>query len=152
MANTITHISEVNEEIIALLLEADPSREQINQCLSNGQMYGIYAENNLMGCMVITESEPQVLEIKNIAVNTRYRGQGIGTRLLQYAITEAQNSEAHTLRICTGNSSIDQLKLYQRVGFRITGVIPNHFVDNYDEAIWENDIQCRDLIVLNMPV
>ena len=39
---------------------------------------------------------------------------------------------------------------YQKAGFRITGVIPNFFKDNYDEEIIENGIPCRDMIRLTL--
>lgn len=54
-----------------------------------------------------------------------------------------------TIEIGTGNSSIGQLVLYQKCGFRITGVDIDFFVRHYQEEIFENGIQCRDMIRLS---
>jgi ribosomal protein S18 acetylase RimI-like enzyme len=54
----------------------------------------------------------------------------------------------HTLEVGTGNSSIGQLALYQKCGFRITGIDYNYFIRHYDEPIFENGIPCRDMIRL----
>lgn len=50
------------------------------------------------------------------------------------------------LELCTGNSSMGQLVLYQKSGFRIVGVNVDYFVRNYKELIFENGIQYRDMI------
>jgi hypothetical protein len=52
------------------------------------------------------------------------------------------------LEIGTGNSSFHQLKLYQRCGFRITGVERDFFVRHYEEEIIEDGIRCVDMIRL----
>lgn len=44
------------------------------------------------------------------------------------------------------NSGIHQFYLYQKCGFRITGVDRNFFLTHYTEKIYENGIQCRDMI------
>lgn len=63
-----------------------------------------------------------------------------------FNILKKRNYEKVTLG--TGNSSINQLAFYQKLGFRITRIRKNYFVDHYSEAIFENDIQCVDLIIL----
>lgn len=53
-----------------------------------------------------------------------------------------------TVEIGTGNSSIDQLAFYQKCGFRIAAIDPDFFIRHYPEPIFENGIQCRDMIRL----
>jgi hypothetical protein len=48
--------------------------------------------------------------------------------------------------------SINQLALYQNMGFRIAGVDVDFFTRNYPEAIVENGIVCRDMIRLKYDV
>ena len=52
------------------------------------------------------------------------------------------------IEIGTGNSSLGQLALYQKCGFRITGIDIDFFIRCYQEEIFENGIQCRDMIRL----
>ena len=96
------------------------------------------------------ELSATAMEIKNIAVREDRQGQGIGKQLLQAAIQVAKNKGYEQVEIGTGNSSIGQLALYQKCGFRISSVIPNFFVDHYDEVIIENGIQCTDMIRLTL--
>ncbi len=53
-----------------------------------------------------------------------------------------------TLEVCTGNSSIGQLALYQKCGFRMSGIERDFFIKHYHEPIFENGIQCRDRVRL----
>ncbi|KHF37127.1 putative N-acetyltransferase YvbK [Paenibacillus sp. P1XP2] len=50
----------------------------------------------------------------------------------------------------TGNSSLNQLGLYQKCGFRMVRIERDYFVNNYPEPIFENGIPCRDQIVLEL--
>ena len=75
---------------------------------------------------------------------------GIGKKLILYSIEKAREEKAKIIEIGTGNSSINQLLLYQRCGFRITGIDRDFFVSHYKEEIYENGIQCRDMIRLSL--
>lgn len=57
-----------------------------------------------------------------------------------------------TLVVGTGNSSFDQLALYQKCGFRMKGIIEDYFIEHYEEPIFENGIQCRDMIRLSLKI
>lgn len=133
-----------------LLLEADPSEEMINGYIKENKVFNAELDGLLVATYVLTQPEASVYEVKNIAVALDHRGKGIGTSLLHHAIEQAKLSGATSIRICTGNTSIQQLNLYQKVGFQITDRIANFFTDNYPEPIWENGQQCRDLVVLSM--
>ena len=54
-----------------------------------------------------------------------------------------------TIEVGTGNSSIGQLSLYQKCHFRIIGVDINFFTKHYTKEIFENGIQCIDMIRLS---
>ncbi|HEY8415097.1 MAG TPA: hypothetical protein VIK99_04920 [Thermaerobacter sp.] len=69
--------------------------------------------------------------------------------LIGHAIETARQQGYKTIEIGTGNSSIGQLALYQKFGFRITGIDRDFFVRRYRKPIWENGIQCRDMIRLS---
>jgi len=131
-----------------LLLLADPSRERIDAYLPHAELYAAHARSQLVGCYVLYRLGDGCMEIKNIAVDEGFQGQGIGTQLLADAIRRAAHSGAKQLVIGTGNSSLGQLYLYQKMGFRITGIKPNFFVDLYPEPIVENGLPCIDMLVL----
>ena len=85
----------------------------------------------------------------NIAVREEQHGRGIGKRLIMDAIRVAETNGYKTIEIGTGNSSIGQLAFYQKCGFRIIGVDIDFFIKHYPEEIFENGIQCRDMIRLS---
>lgn len=85
----------------------------------------------------------------NVAVVEGQHSRGIGKQLVLDAIKVAKTKGYKTIEIGTGNSSIGQLALYQKCGFRINGVDMDFFIRNYSERIFENGIQCRDMVRLS---
>ncbi|MUG43531.1 GNAT family N-acetyltransferase [Paenibacillus woosongensis] len=132
-----------------LLLLADPSKRNVQEYLQRGLCYIAANRSETIGVFVLLWTRPGTMEIVNIAVREEYQGQGIGKQLVLRAIGEAIKQHARTVEIGTGNSSLSQLGLYQKCGFRITGVDRDFFIRHYDEAIFENGIQCRDMIRLS---
>ena len=133
-----------------LLLLADESLTAIEKYLPHSEIYRAEIDGQVIGCYVLYPETKTVFEIKNIAIAEAFQGQGLGTQLLHHAIQNAKEQGASRLLIGTGNSSFSQLYLYQKVGFRMTGIRRNFFIDNYPEPIMENKLQLVDMIVLSM--
>jgi len=133
-----------------LLLKADPSREQIEGYLSDSRLLALSEAQSVRGVLTLTPREPGTAEITSLAVEDEWQERGLGRRLLLAAIEQAREAGLKRLSIATGNSSLAQLGLYQRVGFRIVGIEVDHFVRHYPEPIYENGIQCRDQIRLEL--
>ncbi|SEI79815.1 GNAT family N-acetyltransferase [Paenibacillus polymyxa] len=132
---------------LELLLLADPSRQLVEEYLKRGQCYVAEIDHQIVGVYVLLSTRPETIEVVNIAVSEVMQGKGIGRQLVTHAIETARIQGYKTLEIGTGNSSIGQLALYQKCGFRIVGVDLDFFVrHNYVEEIYENGIQCRDMI------
>lgn len=105
-----------------LLLLADPSRELVEEYLGSGTCFVAVTEERMIGVYVLLQKGPKLIEIMNIAVDERHHGRGIGRQLIEHAIGHAREQGYKTIEIGTGNSGIGQLALYQKCGFRITGV------------------------------
>jgi ribosomal protein S18 acetylase RimI-like enzyme len=93
-------------------------------------------------------THPHVMELVNIAVAEKQQGRGIGKQLVLHAIETAKSLGSKSLEVGTGNSSVGQLAFYQKCGFRIVGVDRDFFTRHYSKPIYENGIQCRDMIRL----
>ncbi|MFE5427509.1 GNAT family N-acetyltransferase [Peribacillus simplex] len=132
-----------------LLLLADPSRELVEEYLGSGTCFVAVTDERMIGVYVLLQKGPKLIEIMNIAVDERHHGRGIGRQLIEHAIGHAREQGYKTIEIGTGNSGIGQLALYQKCGFRITGVDRDFFNRNYSEAIYENGIKCQDMIRLS---
>lgn len=131
---------------MALLLLADPSEKAVASYLDTSECFIAETEDGIVGTYVAGEISGEAAEIFNIAVAEDAQGQGIGRMLLLDAIERYRAKGYRRLHIGTGNSSIGQLALYQKCGFRIDGVIRDFFTDNYEGKIVENGIWCRDMI------
>ncbi|WP_241535967.1 GNAT family N-acetyltransferase [Indiicoccus explosivorum] len=131
-----------------LLLEADPSEEMISRYITDSRILAAEENGRMIGVCVVLAVSPEIAEIKNIAVAERARGRGIAKSLIKEAAVYAKREKFSAIEIGTGNSSLDQLALYQKCGFRIAAVERDFFTRHYPKPIFENGIQCRDMIRL----
>ncbi|MGB8002320.1 MAG: GNAT family N-acetyltransferase [Anaerobacillus sp.] len=131
-----------------LLLDADPSLAHIEDYLKKGYCFVARENQEVIGVYVLLKKNNTTVEIMNIAVKESYRGKGIGKKLIRHALEKAVEFGGGNVEIGTGNSSLSQLALYQKCGFRITGIIEGFFED-YPEPIIEDGIHCRDMIRLS---
>lgn len=131
-----------------LLLLADPSETMIGDYMKRGECFVAEIDEQIVGVYVLLPTRPHIVELVNIAVLEEYQYQGLGKRLVMDAIQTARIQGYCTIEVGTGNSSIGQLALYQKCGFRVVGVDFDYFTRHYPEEIFENDIRCRDMIRL----
>jgi len=132
-----------------LLELADPSRKVIDDYLPGSEIYLAENRAEIIGVYVLYPPEARnTIEIKNIAVLPEFQGKGLGKLMLKHAGNVAQKKGYKKLRIATANSSVAQLHLYLSQGFLLQEIIPDFFIHHYEEPIFENGVQCRDLMVL----
>ena len=131
-----------------LLLLADPNRSLVEVYLKDSMVLGNVEHGEVRGVIVIAPLSPVSWEIKNVAVSPRYQGKGIGTFLLRTALDLCEERGAQEVWIGTGNSSLNQLGLYQKIGFRMVEIVKDFFSEKYTEPIVENGITCRDMVRL----
>lgn len=131
------------------LLEADPSIKMVKQYVDRGQCLIAKSGQEIIGAFVLLPTRPDTVEIVSIAVVEESRGWGVGKQLIEEAIKISEEEGYRTIEVGTGISSIAQLVLYQKCGFRITGIDSDFFITHYDEEIYENGIQFRDIVRLS---
>lgn len=132
-----------------LLLLADPSKDIVKEYVNRGECFITESEKQIVGVYVLLPTRPGTVELVNVAVVEEQHGRGIGKQLVMDAIQVAETKGYKSIEIGTGNSGIGQLALYQKCGFRIIGVDLDFFIKHYPEKIFENGIQCRDMIRLS---
>lgn len=80
--------------------------------------------------------------IMNIAVDTPYRHRGVARQLLEelFATTAGDSLRGYTLEVRVSNQRA--ISLYERAGFRITGVRRGYYTDNREDAyvMWKDPI------------
>lgn len=140
----------IEEAPIELLLTADPSEALVRGYLEKGDCYIAKVEERVVGVVLVIFKDEITAEIINIAVTKEFQRKGIAKQLIEYVKKVVKEKDFSTLEVGTGNSSIFQLLLYQKCGFRITGIEFDFFRNNYSEPIYENGVECRDMVRLSM--
>jgi uncharacterized protein YhfF/ribosomal protein S18 acetylase RimI-like enzyme len=133
---------------LELMLEADPSLEQIRTYLSEALLYQAEADGETVGIAALVELPGQALELVNIAVVEAHRGKRIGRRLIEHILAAAKERNYKKVIVKTGASGIGQLSFYQKLGFRMVRINPDHFVRSYPDPIIEYDMVLRDQVEL----
>ena len=89
-----------------------------------GEIWVLEHEQNLVGYLVIgwgwgIESGGREALIDEVFVSHAHRNQGLGTRLVEAALTRAKELDAKTVFLETEQSNPESRKLYQNLGFEI---------------------------------
>ncbi|RUR40834.1 GNAT family N-acetyltransferase [Vreelandella populi] len=132
---------------IQLLLEADPSEQNIASYLDGAWCFAAKLDGKIAGACVAKAISNNTAEIFNIAVYPQFQQQGLGSGLLRFALGELKNKNMQRVELSTGTFGY-QLTYYQRHGFRVDRVVKNHFLDHYPEPIFENGMQHQDALRL----
>lgn len=140
-----------NEEPpMGLLLLADPSEILVKKYLQNGSCFVYLKDDEIVGEYLIMPKSESMIELMNVAVLERHQGLGIGKTLVMHAIIQARNFGYKTMEVGTADIGKIQISLYKKCGFVEKEVWYNFFKENYKQAIYENDLMCKDMIRLSI--
>lgn len=148
----IHKVTQLTNQHYELFLLADPSKTVIDRYLPYSLIFGYYHSEQLLGIVALLPTQSQTIEIINLAVAETVQGQGIGEKLIRYALQYAKKHDYTTIEIGTGSTSFGPLYLYQKCGFRITAVEPDYFVTHYSEPIIENGLVLKDRLCLSQAI
>lgn len=84
--------------------------------------------NPVTGILVLIPADNHML-LDNVAVSTTMQGQGLGTQLIRAAMDIARAKNHLTLRLYCHISMIENMRLYQRLGFVETHRVTEHGLD-----------------------
>jgi len=136
----------ITDDLMELLLTADPEKSAVLSYVSDSVILTCEVDDKKIGVVVVAINGKHA-ELKNIAVSLQYQGKGFAKQLIDEACNLAKQHGVKTVVVGTGNSSLSQLALYQKCGFRMVKVEPNYFL-SYSEPIIENGIRCIDRVIL----
>jgi GNAT superfamily N-acetyltransferase len=135
--------------LLALFEEAEDSAMQLEAYIGDGRVLVARVGDAIVGHLQLVEGpEPGDVELKSMAVAADRRGAGIGTRLVEHAITASRASGYRRMQVGTAAADIDNLRFYQRRGFRVSGVEQDVFNADagYAEGITVGGIPLRDRV------
>ncbi len=93
-------------------------------------------------CLTVLLDEAEIL---NVAVDPARQRSGIGNCLLQYACDEALRRGAVVLRLEVRATSSPAIALYQRWGFRQTGLRKGYYEDRIDAVLMDKPLIKEDV-------
>ncbi|WP_207694690.1 hypothetical protein DOK67_0000490 [Enterococcus sp. DIV0212c] len=148
----IRDIQELQKIHYDLLLLADPAQDLVENYVARGLCFEAIFKESIVGIIVLLPTRPETLEIVNVAVSEKNQGQGFGGKLIQFALSHAKANHYKTVEIGTGSTSFGQLYLYQKCGFRMTGIDRDFFLRHYEEEIIENKLVLKDMVRLSIDI
>lgn len=94
-------------------IDGDPNHEQIVVEL-NGEVIGTL---HLIFLPSISYQGGLRAQVESVRVDSKYRGRGIGAKMMGYATQRAKERGAHILQLTTERSREDARRFYERLGF-----------------------------------
>ncbi|MGM9904394.1 MAG: GNAT family N-acetyltransferase [Enterococcus sp.] len=132
-----------------LLLEADPEKKKVTKYIDEGAGFIWEEAGEVLGILVFITRDTE-FEIMNVSVAPSFQGQGIGGKLLDYAIEyfHLVKQKQRCVIIRTGSVTSKALHLYQKKGFVEVSREKDYFIHNYKEPIYEDGVLLRDQVTL----
>ena len=141
----IEKIDENKKQFLDLLLLADEQEDMIDKYLADGDLFALY-DDDLKSVCVVLPIDDEICELKNIATYEKYQGRGYGKALIRYIFNYYKDGHK-TMLVGTGEVPAI-LSFYKGLGFVDSHRIENFFIDNYDNPMFEDEIQLIDMIYL----
>ncbi|HTF96884.1 MAG TPA: GNAT family N-acetyltransferase [Cellvibrio sp.] len=87
--------------------------------------------NQLLGCGALKELDPTHAEIKSMRSANRFRGKGVGKKMLEHILQVASDRQYQRLSLETGSQDffVPARKLYERYGFENCGPFADYKED-----------------------
>lgn len=140
------HTGVPSDALMRLLLVADPDEAAIERYIHAAEVLVAIEKGQMVGVAVVSLAADSA-ELENLSVAEACRGRGIAKALIAAAQGLARSKGATQMFVGTGNSSVGQLGLYQKCGFRMLRIDTDYFA-RYPAPIVENGILCLDRVVL----
>lgn len=87
-----------------------------SELIANGVVHVVLEKEELKGLIVLIPKTNYLL-LKNLAVHPRFQGQGIGRKLIEFAIEYAETRNLEEVRLYTNELMSENLEYYPKFGF-----------------------------------
>jgi ribosomal protein S18 acetylase RimI-like enzyme len=108
----------------SLRIVQDPTRE----------VYVARDEEGLAGCLILCMTGAFVGYIQTVLVHPDRRGQGIGSRLLEFG-EQRILMESPNVFMCVSSFNDGARRLYERQGYKVIGELTDYIVRGYSEIL-----------------
>jgi len=132
---------------------AEDSSTQLDSYLHAGRVLVAVQGDRVVGHLQLTETDRAgEAEVKNMAVLASHRRRGVGRALVTAAIGLARAESRATLVVATAAADVDNLRFYQRTGFRMRSIDRDAFTaaTGYEPETIVDGIELRDRVWLDL--
>lgn len=137
-------------DLLHLFAQADDSPDEIKRYMDDGELLVARRGEQLLGHIQCI-STGEDWEIKSVAVIESEQRCGIGTSLIHAALEAAWSSGARRVFLATATADIQNLRFYQRLGFRMDRVERDVFsVERGYASVKVDGIPIRDRVWLSI--
>ncbi|MET0635814.1 MAG: GNAT family N-acetyltransferase [Chitinophagaceae bacterium] len=77
-----------------------------------------YEDDQILGCCMLVEEEPQVVRLRQMAVLNDLQGKGVGRALINFAENIARDRGYRAIRM---HARINAVGFYEKVGYKVRG-------------------------------
>ena len=134
-----------------LLLLADETIESINKYIFDSTVYCVKNNEETIAAFCLYEIDDNTIELKNIAVAEKYQNRGCGSAIISF-IKKICKNKYRSIIVGTGDCGIQQIRFYEKNGFCKYDIQKNFFIENFEEPIFENGNQLKDMVMLKYEV
>ena len=107
----------LRRQILRLPLGLDFTSDQLNKEATDLHLVA-YKKNDLVGCLVLTPQSKDLVQMRQVAVETKYQGLGIGRILVGESEKKAKELGYKTMMLHSRKTAIG---FYQKLGYSIRG-------------------------------
>lgn len=101
----------------------------------------IYTDNGIIGIISYSIIYERA-EINYIITLPEYRNQGIGSKLLEYAINDIKNNNCTSISLEVESTNINAINLYSKYGFTKKCIRPNYY-EGKDAYLMVKEIEVK---------
>lgn len=136
----------LRSDLRSLFAEADDSPTEIESYIELGDVLVAKHAQRIVGYVQLLVAGAE-WEIKSMAVIEERRGRGIGAALVRAVLERAFSQGAARVRVATATADIENLRFYQRLGFRMDRVERDAFTaERGYSGLRVNGIRVRDRV------
>lgn len=110
--------------------------EQVAGWIRDGRVFVAEEDGEVIGGVRIERVEDGVAKLSRLGVRERWKGEGVGSRLLEHAEQAARGAGHTTMRLTTPDEHPFLPEFYHAHGYELVGDYPLSFRD-YDEVVME---------------
>ena len=127
---------------------ADDSMQAVIGYYQRGTLFALDRPDLTPLGIVLAIHDGARTELKAVAVDESFHGQGIGTQMLRAVLGELRTRGVERVVVGTSSAGVGQLAFYQKAGFRLASIERDYFNPErgYPEGILENGIPVRDMV------